>query len=136
MRRILFAALLATSASFASATPTPKEQLLVPPKDARHFTISSPATKSGDIWSWKMADGSTAYRMSLNLRGWITETDEVITPGTDGRPAKIAIRGYTDSGEATENFSVDPSGIAHWKTSVDEGSAPYAGKRYNTYGGP
>ncbi|MEO7635087.1 MAG: amidohydrolase family protein, partial [Sphingomicrobium sp.] len=27
-------------------------------------------------------------------------------------------------------------GIAHWKTAVDEGSAPIAGKRYSNYGGP
>ena len=27
-------------------------------------------------------------------------------------------------------------GIAHWKTVVDSGSAPFGGRRYNTYGGP
>ena len=47
MRRIFLTALLATSASIAAAAPTPKEQLMVPPKDARHFTISSTAAKSG-----------------------------------------------------------------------------------------
>jgi imidazolonepropionase-like amidohydrolase len=136
VRHFAFAVLLVAAAPAAIAASTPKEQLLVPPQDARHYTISSTASKSGDIWSWKLDDGSTAYRMSLNLRGWITETDEVVTPGPDGRPVKIVIRGYTDAGDADETFNVDSNGIAHWKTSVDSGSAPFGNKRYNTYGGP
>ena len=43
----------------------------------------------------------------------MTETDQVTTMGADGRPTAIAIRGFTDSGDATENFSVDPAGNAH-----------------------
>jgi hypothetical protein len=83
-----------------------------------------------------MADGRAAYRMSMSLRGWVTETDELLTLTPDQRPTAIAINGYTDSGDATESFSVDAGGIAHWKTVVDAGSAPFAGKRYNSYGGP
>ncbi|HEY7006215.1 MAG TPA: amidohydrolase family protein [Sphingomicrobium sp.] len=136
MRRMILAALLAASASIAVAAPATKEQLMKPPADARHYTISSTAGKHGDIWAWTTADGKTAYRMSMSLRGWITEDDELITNGPDGRPTAIAIRGFTDSGDATEDFSVDANGVAHWKTSVDSGSAPYGDKRYNTYGGP
>jgi imidazolonepropionase-like amidohydrolase len=136
MRRSILAAVLTTCASVALAAPASKEQLMQPPAGARHYTISSTAGKHGDIWAWKTPDGKTAYRMSMSLRGWITEDDELITPGKDGRPAVIAIRGYTDSGDATEDFNVDASGVAHWKTSVDSGSAPYGAKRYNTYGGP
>lgn len=136
MRLLVAAALLVTSASAALAAPVPKDQLLVPPSDARHYTISSTSAKSGDIWSWTRPDGSIAYRMSLNLRGWITENDEVITLGPDRRPTKIVIRGYTDQGDAAEELNVDSNGIAHWTTTVDSGSAPYAGKRYSTYGGP
>jgi hypothetical protein len=77
-----------------------------------------------------------AYRMSMNLRGWITEEDEQVTFGPDGRAIIIAVRGYNDSGDATENFNVDASGIAHWTTVVDAGSAAFANMRYNTYGGP
>ncbi len=109
---------------------------MVPPSGARHYTISSTAGKHGDVWSWKLPDGHTAYRMSMSLRGWVTETDEVMTAGPDGRPTAIAIRGYTDQGDATEDFSVDAGGVARWKTSVDSGSAPFGDKRYNTYGGP
>jgi len=135
MRRLILAALLSVSVP-ALAAPTPENELMVPPKDARHYTISSTASKSGDIWSWKTADGKTAYRMSLNLRGWRTETDALYTFGSDGKPVKLAVRGFTDSGDATEEYSVDDKGIAHWKTTVDQGSAPIAGKSYANYGGP
>src|SRR3954470_10788747 len=74
--------------------------------------------------------------MSQSLRGWVTEDDEVMTLGADDRPTAIAVRGYTDQGDATEAFSVDESGIAHWKTAIDSGSAPFGTKRYNAYGGP
>ena len=138
MRSILLAALLGAAAISppASAAPATKEQLLPPPPGARHFTISSIAGKHGDVWSWKMPDGRVAYRMSMSLRGWVTETDELMTIGADGRPSAIAIRGFTDSGDATEDFAVDASGTARWKTAVDAGSAPIGVKRYNTYGGP
>ena len=109
---------------------------MTPPAGARHYTISSTAGKHGDIWSWTRPDGKVAYRMSMSLRGWITEDDSLMTLGPDGRPIAIAIRGYTDQGDATEDFNVDGNGVAHWKTVVDSGSAPFAGKRYNTYGGP
>lgn len=136
MRLKLFALLFLTSSSMAVAEPTPKEQLLKPPANARHYTITSEAGKHGDIWSWTSADGKIAYRMSMSLRGWITETDQLTTLGRDGRPTTLKIRGYTDSGDATEDFSVDAKGIARWKTAIDEGSAPLLNKRYSTYGGP
>lgn len=133
--KLLALSLLATS-SLAHAEPTPKEKLLQPPPTAQHYTISSTAGKHGDIWTWTSADGKIAHRMSMSLRGWITETDQQTTLGADGRPTTIAVRGYTDSGDATEDFSVDASGIARWKTAVDEGSAPFGDKRYSSYGGP
>ena len=136
MRLKRFALLFLTTSSLAVAEPTPKEQLLKPPQTARHYTISSSAAKHGDIWSWKTDNGEVAYRMSMSLRGWITETDQLTTLGSDGRPTKIAVRGYTDSGDATEDFSVDANGIARWKTAVDEGSAHFGNKRYSAYGGP
>jgi hypothetical protein len=83
-----------------------------------------------------MPDGRIAYRMSMSLRGWVTEDDELVTPGADGRPTAIAVRGYTDQGDATEDFNVDANGVAHWKTVVDSGSAPLGARRYSPYGGP
>lgn len=124
------------AATAAQAEPLKKEQLMVPPADARHYTISSQAGKHGDIWAWKRSDGATAYRMSMSMRGWITETDEAVTLDANGRPVTIAIRGFTDSGDATENFAIDPQGQARWKTAVDEGTAPAGARRYSAYGGP
>lgn len=141
MRTAILASLLAMTAlggvsSIARAEPAKKEDLMVAPAGARHYTITSSGGKHGDIWQWTLPDGRTAYRMSMNLRGWITETDETITMGADGQPTKIDIRGFTDTGDATENYWVDDKGVAHWKTAVDEGSAPVGAKRYATYGGP
>ena len=110
--------------------------MLTAPAGARHFTISSSAGKHGDIWAWTLPDGTAAYRMSMSLRGWITETDQTIKNGPDGRPVEIVVRGYTDLGDAGETFMVDSQGIARWKTSIDEGSAPIGDKRYSNYGGP
>lgn len=136
MRLKIIASLLFTASSMSLAEPTPKEGLLQPPPVAQHYTISSSAGKHGDNWSWKTDDGKLAYRMSMSLRGWITETDQTTALGPDGRPTKIAIRGYTDSGDATEDFNVDEKGVARWKTAVDQGSAPLLNKRYSSYGGP
>jgi len=136
MRRFLLLPLVTTWATLAAAAPIEKEQLSTPPAGARHFTITSTAGKHGDIWSWKTTDGRVAYRMSMSLRGWVTEEDEFVTLGADRRPTVIAIRGYTDQGDATEDFTVDGVGVAHWKTAVDSGAAPFGTKRYNAYGGP
>jgi imidazolonepropionase-like amidohydrolase len=136
MNRAFLAALLAATASVAAAAPATKEQLMTPPSGARHFTISSVAGKHGDVWSWTLPDGKIAYRMSMSLRGWVTEDDQLTTLGADGRPTSIAVRGYTDQGDATEDFNVDENGVAHWKTAIDSGSAPFGAKRYYAYGGP
>ena len=139
MRHSIVAALLAASvlaATPALAAPLTKEQLMVAPGDARHFTISSSAGKHGDMWAWTLPDGRRAYRMSMSLRGWITETDQTIAYGPGGAPKEIVVRGFTDNGDASETYSVDAQGVGHWKTSVDEGSGPAASKRYSNYGGP
>ncbi len=140
MIRSLTAALLLGTATFAAtaatAAPATKEQLMVAPAGARHYVIVSSAGKHGDVWSWTLPDGRIAYRMSLSMRGWITENDETLTLGSDGRPVAMAIRGFTDSGDATEDFKVDAAGNASWKTAVDQGAGPFGAKRYSSYGGP
>ncbi len=151
MRRNLSAGLLAATASLAlvapavlaapavpaPATPAPAAAALAkPPAGARHYTISSTAGKHGDVWSWTASDGRLAYRMSMSLRGWVTEDDALVTLGPDHRPVAMSVRGYTDQGDATEDFSVDAAGLAHWKTVIDSGSAPFGDRRYSAYGGP
>jgi imidazolonepropionase-like amidohydrolase len=136
MRRIILAALLTACAPAAFAEPTPKEQLLVPPKDAQHFVIVSTAGKHGDEYRWTMADGRTAFRQSILLRGLIFETDETMRVGSDGMPAEVVIRGVTPSGDAAENFAI-ANGKASWTSPVDTGSASYSGPAfYVSQGGP
>ncbi|HEX8446816.1 MAG TPA: amidohydrolase family protein [Sphingomonas sp.] len=133
---MMLALLLVTAEPAVAAAPVPTVQFLAPPAGARHYTISSEAGKHGDVWSWTTSAGAAAYRMSLSLRGWITEIDEVMTIGSDGRARAIAIRGYTDQGDATEQFAVGLDGIARWKTTIDSGTAPFGNRHYNSYGGP
>ena len=78
--------LLAGVSTAALSAPVPKEQLLVPPKDAAHYVVVSQAGKHGDQWVWTQPDGSIAGRYSQSLRGWITEVDDVIKLGADGLP--------------------------------------------------
>ena len=102
MRRVLLAAFLTACASAAIAAPVPKDQLLKPPANAQHYVVVSMAGKHGDQWAWNLPDGSIASRYSQSLRGWITETDEVMKLGADGLPSKIVIRGVTPNGRGRQ----------------------------------
>jgi imidazolonepropionase-like amidohydrolase len=136
MRRSILAALLAVCASTAVAAPTPKDQLLVPPADAAHFVIVSTAGKHGDEYLWKTADGRTAFRQSILLRGLIFETDETMRLGVDGMPTDVVIRGVTPSGDAAENFAI-ANGNASWTSPVDKGGTAYSAPAfYVAQGGP
>jgi imidazolonepropionase-like amidohydrolase len=135
MRRSMIALLLAACASAVTAQ-TPKDQLLVPPKDAAHFVIVSTAGKHGDEYMWKTADGRTAFRQSILLRGLIFETDETMRIGPDGMPTEVVIRGVTPSGDAAENFGI-ANGSASWTSPVDKGGTAYSAPAfYVAQGGP
>jgi imidazolonepropionase-like amidohydrolase len=136
MRRIVLAALLATSASIAAADPTPKEKLLVPPAGATHYVVVSTAGKHGDEYVWTMPDGRLAFRESILLRGLTFETDETMKLGADGMPSDIVIRGVTPQGDASETFAI-ANGQASWTSPVDKGSATYSTPTYYlANGGP
>jgi cytosine/adenosine deaminase-related metal-dependent hydrolase len=121
----------------AGERPVPKEQLLVPPAGADHYVVVSSSAKHGDIWRWKQADGSLAYRQSQSLRGWITETDAVVRLGVDGVPVEVVVRGVTPSGNAAETFRLGPDGRAKWSSLADSGEAAGAtGKYYIDNNGP
>jgi imidazolonepropionase-like amidohydrolase len=136
MRRLVLAALLSACASAAIAEPTPKDQLLVPPKQATHFVIVSSAGKHGDEYTWQTTDGRTAFRQSILLRGLIFETDETMRLGADGMPADLTIRGVTPSGDAAENFVI-ANGSASWTSPVDKGGTAYSAPAfYVAQGGP
>lgn len=131
MRHSLIAILLAAAAPFAiaHAAPVPKEQLLKPPANAVHYVVVSEAGKHGDQWGWQTGDGKTAYRWSQELRGWITEVDQVMTLAPGGTMASTVIRGVTLSGDAAEEFRID-NGQARWTTATDQGSAAAGGFYY------
>ncbi|MCH8615726.1 amidohydrolase family protein [Sphingomonas sp. SM33] len=129
MRHTILAALLVAAAPAAIAAPVPKDQLLVPPKDAAHYVIVSTAGKHGDEYMWTLPDGSIAFRQSLLLRGLIFEVDETIKLGADKMPSDVVIRGVTPSGDAGEEFHVHGH-EASWTSPVDKGSALYGNPAY------
>ncbi|WP_447930759.1 amidohydrolase family protein [Sphingopyxis fribergensis] len=137
MRFVLIAALLASAASgsvyahetaalAAQSKPVPKEELLKPPTDAVRYVVVSEAGQHGSQWRWQLPDGRTAYRWSQELRGWITEMDQVTTFGSGGAIKALTVRGVTTSGDAAEEFRV-ANGRASWKTANDAGEAPAGG---------
>jgi len=133
MRSILIATLIATAApalhaheAHAPAAPVPKEELLKPPADAVHYVVVSEAGKHGDQWRWQLPDGRTAYRWSQELRGWITEMDQVNSFAPDGTIRALEVRGVTMSGDAAEVYRVE-NGRATWKTATDSGEAAAGG---------
>jgi imidazolonepropionase-like amidohydrolase len=137
MRLVLIAALLASTAPVAArahdepapveqAKPVPKAQLLTPPADAVHYVVVSEAGQHGSQWRWPLPDGRTAYRWSQELRGWITEMDQVTGFGPGGAIEALTVRGITPSGDAAEEFRV-ANGRASWKTATDSGEAAAGG---------
>ncbi len=122
-------------ANLAVANPTPKSELLVPPDSAIHYIIVSDTNTHGDEWRWEMEDGSIAFRKSQSLRGWITETDAVVTLDEDGDPLSVQIRGVTPEGDAAEMMATGPQGI-RWDSGADKGTAPADSGFYLSRGGP
>jgi len=134
VRRALIALSLAVSPVALAAAPVPKDQLLKPPANAAHYVVVSLAGKHGDQWAWTLPDGSIATRYSQSLRGWITETDEVMTLGSDGLPNKILVRGVTPNGDAAETFTM-ADGKAKWTSTADSGEAAAGPAFYLAAGG-
>jgi len=54
-------------AAVPAVAQVPKEQLLVPPADSQKFKIVSAAGEHGSAAVWRLADGSFAFRESMNL---------------------------------------------------------------------
>ena len=121
-RRLLIALSIAVSPAALSAAPVPKDQLMKPPADAAHYVVVSDAGKHGDMWRWTMSDRQIGYRWSQELRGWISEVDQLVKLGSDGSPSEITIRGITPSGDAAETFAIK-DGKASWTSTADSGSA-------------
>jgi imidazolonepropionase-like amidohydrolase len=133
-RQALFLIALICSTTTA-ANPTPKQELMVPPDDATHYIIVSETNTHGDEWRWDTDDGAIAFRKSQSLRGWITETDALVTLAADGDPQSVRIRGVTPAGDAAEVMDTGPEGV-HWDSGADKGAAPADSGFYLPRGGP
>jgi imidazolonepropionase-like amidohydrolase len=133
-RQALFFIALICSTTTA-ANPTPKQDLMVPPDDATHYIIVSETNTHGDEWRWDTDDGAIAFRKSQSLRGWITETDALVTLDADGDPQSIRIRGVTPAGDAAEVMDIGPEGV-YWDSGADKGAAPADSGFYLSRGGP
>jgi imidazolonepropionase-like amidohydrolase len=115
---------------------TPLADLAKPPADAQRFTIMSTAGKHGESARWTDAAGMHWGRESILLRGQVFEVDSASHFGPDGMLDKVVIRGFTPNGDSAETMTIE-NGVAHWKSPVDEGSAPYTSPAmYNAFGGP
>jgi imidazolonepropionase-like amidohydrolase len=135
-RQVLFLAMLAQiCCSTADANPTPKVELMIPPEDANHYIIVSQSNTHGDEWRWETEDGAIAFRKSQSLRGWITETDALVTLDGNGDPLRVRIRGVTPDGDAAEMMDTDPENI-RWDSGADRGTAPAGSGFYLSRGGP
>ena len=128
-RAVRSALVVALLASASTAAQVPVADLVKPPAGARHFLIMSTGGKHGDSWAWTLPDGTRMSRESLNLRGQVWEIDTAITPGADGLPARLAVRGVTPSGDASETFAI-ASGKATWVSQIDKGDAAYASPHF------
>jgi hypothetical protein len=125
------AAFLALTTAAAAA-----DALATPPKSAKTWSIVSAGGKHGEEQAWTDKDGTHRARMKMVLRGLTYDIDHATTLGADGFPTKIAVRGVTPSGDATEDFAIE-NGVARWKTPADSGEAPARDNQlYIPYGGP
>ncbi len=136
MRHVLASVALSLAFAPAASAQGPAPDLIKPPANARHFVIQSTGGRHGESWMWVAPDGTRGGRESMNLRGQVFELDASGTPGADGMPASVTIRGVTPQGDAAETFAV-AGGTARWKSPIDAGSAPYGSPAfYVTQGGP
>src|ERR1700722_16607933 len=121
LRTILaLATLLAAAPAFAE---TPVEQLAKPPADAKVWTITTNGgtSRHGQVSLWTDAGGTHWSRLSLNLRGFVSEVDEQNRFAPDGSLQSMIIRGKTPSGDAGETYAVR-NGTYSWTSPVDQGS--------------
>jgi imidazolonepropionase-like amidohydrolase len=121
--------IVALLASASTGAQVPVAELAKPPANARHFIILSTGGKHGDSWAWTLPDATRMSRESLNLRGQVWEVDTAITPGADGLPARMVVRGVTPQGDASETFAI-ANGRANWISQIDKGDTAYASPRF------
>jgi imidazolonepropionase-like amidohydrolase len=124
---------LCCAATFAQAQ-TPVSALLKPPPGATTFALLSTAKQHGQTLVWTDQNGARCSRESLNMRGFISETDQCATLAPDHTIRALTIRGFTPTGDAGETFSV-ANATATWHSPIDAGTAAAGTAIYVPYGG-
>jgi imidazolonepropionase-like amidohydrolase len=126
-------ALLLAAPAFAQ---TPVDQLAKPPSDAKVWTITDPGgTRHGQVSLWTDANGTHWSRYSLNLRGFVSETDEQNRFAADGTLQSLVVRGSTPGGDAAESYVVK-DGTYTYTSPVDHGTGQAKpGVAYVAFGG-
>jgi cytosine/adenosine deaminase-related metal-dependent hydrolase len=119
LRKIIIGALV-LAPTFAQ---TPLDQLARPPANAKVWTITTNggAQRYGQVSLWTDASGTHWSRLSLNLRGFISEVDEQNRFAPDGTLESMIIRGKTPQGDAAETYEAK-NGTYTWTSPVDHGS--------------
>ncbi len=115
----------------------PPEQLAKPPADAQIWTISSSGGKvrHGQISLWTDSTGSHWSRMSMNIRGFVTEIDEQNRFSPDGSLESLIVRGKVPEGDAAESYVVK-NGTFTYTSPVDHGTGKAAlNLEYVAFGG-
>ena len=128
-------ALAACCATTLAHAETPVTDLLKPPAYATVFALLSTSKQHGQTFVWTTQRGVRCSRESINMRGFVSETDQCATMGPDHTIGAMTIRGVTPSGDAGETFSVT-SNTAAWHSPIDAGGTASAGAAiYVPYGG-
>ncbi len=120
IRTLIAWLLVCTAASYAQLSP---EQLAKPPATAQVWTITSSngAARHGQVSLWTDPDGTHWSRMSLNLRGFVTEIDEEHRLAPDGSLQSLVVRGKVPEGDAAESYTAK-NGTYTYTTAVDHGT--------------
>lgn len=128
--------LLSLLLAMQAAAQTPAEQLAKPQGDAMVWTITDAGgIHHGQVSLWADARGTHWSRVSLNLRGFISEVDEQQLFAADGTLETLIVRGRTPEGDAGETYEVKDGNYA-WKSPVDHGSGKAKpGLDYVSFGG-
>lgn len=134
--RTALGVMLALSSVF-SFSQVPVEQLAKPSANAQVWTITSSngAAEHGKVSLW--VDKSSVHwsRMSMHLRGFITEIDQQMRFAHDGSLATLEIRGKVPEGDAAETYAAK-NGEYTFKSPVDHGSGKTAPRlEYMSFGG-
>ncbi|HEU5400743.1 MAG TPA: hypothetical protein VFU86_05260, partial [Terriglobales bacterium] len=134
LRRILTLILVTSGIAFGQV---PAEQLAKPPADAQVWTITSSGGKvqHGKISLWTDSAGTHWSRMSMNLRGFITEIDEENRFAADGSLERLTVRGKVPEGDAAESYEVK-DGTYTYTSPVDHATGKAAPNlEYVAFGG-